>query len=163
MLAGRMRVSSTTSSPPDSGADTLVVGVFDGETVAHDVEGGALQRLIDSGEARTAYRHVSVGHAAGRRWLLVGLGPRSAFDAERARVAAAVALLDERQRELVALRYGADLTAKQIAGFLGVNTNAVEVALHRALARLRTIMSADAAVPAERAASAVRDRLSQPT
>jgi leucyl aminopeptidase len=92
MLAGRMRVSSTTSSPTDTGADTLVVGVFDGETVAHDVEGGALQRLIDSGEARTAFRHLAVGHAAHRRWLLVGLGPRSAFDAERARIAAAVAL-----------------------------------------------------------------------
>jgi hypothetical protein len=37
MLAGRMRVSSTTSSPSDTGADTLAIGVFDGETVAHDV------------------------------------------------------------------------------------------------------------------------------
>src|ERR671922_249357 len=92
MLAGRMRVSSTTSSPPDTDADTLVVGVFDGETVAHDVDGGALQRLIDSGEARTAFRHVAVAHAAERRWLLAGLGPRSAFDGERARIAAAVAL-----------------------------------------------------------------------
>src|SRR5919201_582878 len=92
MLARRMRVSSTTSSPADSGADTLVVGVFDGETVAHDVDGGALQRLIDSGEARTAFRHVAVAHAAERRWLLAGLGPRDAFDAERARVAAAVVL-----------------------------------------------------------------------
>jgi leucyl aminopeptidase len=90
MLAGRMRVSSTTSSPADTGADTLVVGVFDGEAVAHDVEGGALQRLIDAGEARTAFRHLAVTHAAGHRWLLVGLGPRSAFDAERARIAAAV-------------------------------------------------------------------------
>jgi leucyl aminopeptidase len=92
MLARRMRVSSTTSSPADSGADTLVVGVFDGETVAHDVKGGALQRLIDSGEARTVFRHVAVAHAAERRWLLAGLGPRSAFDAERARIAAAVVL-----------------------------------------------------------------------
>src|SRR5919108_4569943 len=92
MLAGRMRVSSTTSSPPDTDADTLVVGVFDGETVAHDVDGGALQRLIDSGEARTAFRHVAVAHAAERRWLLAGLGPRSAFDGERARIAAAVVL-----------------------------------------------------------------------
>src|SRR5919198_2805119 len=92
MLAGRMRVSSTTSSPVETGADTLVVGVFDGETVAHDVEDGALQRLIDSGEARTAFRHLAVLHAAGRRWLLVGLGPRSAFDPERARIAAAVVL-----------------------------------------------------------------------
>jgi leucyl aminopeptidase len=92
MLARRMRVSSTTTSPADSGADTLVVGVFDGETVAHDVDGGALQRLIDAGEARTAFRHVAVAHAADRRWLLAGLGPRDAFDAERARIAAAVVL-----------------------------------------------------------------------
>jgi leucyl aminopeptidase len=92
MLAGRMRVSSTTSSLVDTGADTLVVGVFDGETVAHDVEDRALQRLIDAGEARTAFRHLAVAHAAGRRWLLVGLGPRSAFDPERARIASAVVL-----------------------------------------------------------------------
>jgi RNA polymerase sigma factor (sigma-70 family) len=49
----------------------------------------------------------------------------------------AVARLDERERELIALRYGADLTARQIAAMLGMRKNAVEVALHRALARLR--------------------------
>src|ERR687890_173146 len=59
-----MRVSATTTSPPESGADTLAIGVFDGETVAHDVKGEALQRLIDAGEARTAFRHVAVAHAA---------------------------------------------------------------------------------------------------
>jgi RNA polymerase sigma-70 factor (ECF subfamily) len=48
-----------------------------------------------------------------------------------------VAKLDERDRELLALRYGADLTARQIAELLELKTNAVEVALHRALARLR--------------------------
>src|SRR5437764_13629976 len=41
------------------------------------------------------------------------------------------------ERELLALRYGADLTAGQIAELLEMRTNAVEVALHRALARLR--------------------------
>lgn len=49
----------------------------------------------------------------------------------------AVASLGERDRELVALRYGADLSARRIAAVLGTTTNAVEVALHRALARLR--------------------------
>jgi RNA polymerase sigma factor (sigma-70 family) len=49
----------------------------------------------------------------------------------------AVARLDERERELIALRYGADLTARQIAAMFGMRKNAVEVALHRALARLR--------------------------
>ncbi len=54
----------------------------------------------------------------------------------------AVARLDERDRELVALRYGADLTARQIAELLELRTNAVEVALHRALARLRAALEA---------------------
>jgi RNA polymerase sigma factor (sigma-70 family) len=49
----------------------------------------------------------------------------------------AVARLDERERELIALRYGADLTARQMGAVLGMRKNAVEVALHRALARLR--------------------------
>jgi len=50
----------------------------------------------------------------------------------------AVRSLDERDQELIALRYGADLTARQIAEVLGQRTNSVEVALHRALVRLRT-------------------------
>jgi RNA polymerase sigma-70 factor, ECF subfamily len=58
----------------------------------------------------------------------------------RLTVTRAVATLDERDRELVALRYGADLTARQIAELLGARTNAIEVALHRALGRLRTVM-----------------------
>jgi len=45
--------------------------------------------------------------------------------------------LSEQDRELVALRYGADLTAKQIAELLEARTNTIEVALHRALERLR--------------------------
>jgi RNA polymerase sigma-70 factor, ECF subfamily len=55
----------------------------------------------------------------------------------RLTVARAVSVLDERDRELIALRYGADLTARQIADLLGARTNAIEVALHRALGRLR--------------------------
>jgi RNA polymerase sigma-70 factor, ECF subfamily len=52
-------------------------------------------------------------------------------------LAQALAQLDDRERELVALRYGADLTARQIGELLELRTNAVEVALHRALGRLR--------------------------
>lgn len=60
----------------------------------------------------------------------------------------AVGQLGERDRELLALRYGADLSARQIAQQLGMATNGVEVALHRALARLRPLLEApaDAAV-----------------
>jgi RNA polymerase sigma factor (sigma-70 family) len=56
---------------------------------------------------------------------------------QRLTLAAAVEGLDERSRDLVALRYGADLSARQIGEILGLKTNAVEVALHRTLARLR--------------------------
>lgn len=52
-------------------------------------------------------------------------------------LAAAVATLDEREREIIALRFGADLTAKEIARVLELRVNTVEVALHRSLARLR--------------------------
>src|SRR4051812_15485377 len=53
---------------------------------------------------------------------------------------AAVATLDPRSQELVALRYGADLTARQIAELLGERTNTIEVTLHRALGKLRTAL-----------------------
>jgi RNA polymerase sigma-70 factor (ECF subfamily) len=56
----------------------------------------------------------------------------------RLAVAAALERLDDRGRELIAMRYGADLSARQIGEVLNMKTNAVEVALHRALARLRT-------------------------
>jgi RNA polymerase sigma-70 factor, ECF subfamily len=62
-------------------------------------------------------------------------------------LSAALASLDEREQELIALRYGADLTARRIAQIMGVRTNTVEVALHRALVRLRERL--DAADPAK--------------
>ncbi len=58
----------------------------------------------------------------------------------------AVARLDERERELIALRYGADLTARQIGVVLGMRKNAVEVALHRALARLRAELDGEPSI-----------------
>ena len=55
----------------------------------------------------------------------------------RLAIGSAVARLAPLERELIALRYGADLTARQIGDVLEMKTNAVEVALHRALSRLR--------------------------
>jgi RNA polymerase sigma-70 factor, ECF subfamily len=63
----------------------------------------------------------------------------------RVSVVAAVAELDERDRELIALRYGADLSARQIAQRLELSTNAVDVALHRARMRLRAELEGRAA------------------
>src|SRR5579875_2742851 len=88
-----MRVHATT-------ADTVVVGVFEGERVEQDFGGGTLQSLLDRGEARATFKHLALAHEDSRRVLLVGLGPRAEFDPERARAAAAVA--HARARELAA-------------------------------------------------------------
>jgi leucyl aminopeptidase len=93
-----MRIAATTDGPLATSADTVAVGVFDGEDVAHDVADRTLQRLLERGEARRAFRHLAVAHAEERRWIVVGLGVRAAFDAERARIAAAC--VRARAREL---------------------------------------------------------------
>src|SRR5829696_2868094 len=84
-----MRITATTEAPAQTGADTVAVGVFEGEGVPHDLDGAPLGALLEAGEAKAKHRHVAVAHADGRRWVLVGLGTREAFDAERARIAAA--------------------------------------------------------------------------
>jgi leucyl aminopeptidase len=93
-----VRTSATTAAPVDTGADTVALGVFDGKRIPHDLPGGPLQALLDSGEARTAPRALAHTHAAGKRWIVVGLGDRDAFEPEDARIAAGVVL--DRAREL---------------------------------------------------------------
>jgi leucyl aminopeptidase len=93
-----MHASATTDAPAATKADTIAVGVFDDEGIAHDLEGAPLGALIARGEARTAFKHLALHHADGRRWLVVGLGARDRFDPERARLAAAA--VHGRAREL---------------------------------------------------------------
>jgi RNA polymerase sigma-70 factor (ECF subfamily) len=69
---------------------------------------------------------------------------------ERVTLATVLARLDERAQDLLALRYGADLTAKQIGQILDLKPNAVEVALHRAIAKLRSELDEDGAEREER-------------
>ena len=78
----RMRVTATTDAPPATDADTIVVGVFEDEGIAHD-HGGVLQALVDSGEAKRGLRKLAVTHAEGRRYIVAGLGGRSDFDPEQ--------------------------------------------------------------------------------
>lgn len=59
---------------------------------------------------------------------------------ERLTLAAALSQLTDKDRELLAMRYGADMKAAQIAQVLEQSTNSVEVALHRALRRLRDVL-----------------------
>jgi RNA polymerase sigma-70 factor (ECF subfamily) len=74
----------------------------------------------------------------------------------RLTLAAALARLSKRDQELIALRYGADLTAAQIGEVLAMQTNAVEVALHRALSRLRAVLQAAEVQTASRLSDAGR-------
>jgi leucyl aminopeptidase len=86
-----VNVEATTQGPLDTDSDTIVVGVFEQEEIAHDVPSGALTALLRSGEARTELGRVALTHAEDRRFILVGLGSRTEFRPERARVAAAKA------------------------------------------------------------------------
>ncbi|HEY4280713.1 MAG TPA: leucyl aminopeptidase [Conexibacter sp.] len=92
-----MNIEATTQAPLETAADTIALGVFDGEDIAHDVADGTLQKLLDAGEARRAFKHLAVVHAQERRWIVVGLGDRARFDAERARIVAAAVLARARE------------------------------------------------------------------
>jgi leucyl aminopeptidase len=90
-------VSARLGGPRETAADTRVVGLFEGESLPE----GPLRALSDSGEASGKLRKLAVAHEDGpRRVIVAGLGKRDEFDAERARVAAAVAA--GRARELSA-------------------------------------------------------------
>ena len=99
-----MNVSWTADPPEAAEADTVVLGLFEGEDPREGIpveRGGTpeqVDELLSSGEARSSFKALALTHAQGKRWLTVGLGPRKDFTPERARVAAAVAR--ERAREL---------------------------------------------------------------
>jgi len=93
-----VQVEATTARPLATGADTISVGLFEGENIRDDAAGGALQALVASGEARAELGRVAVAHADQRRYLVVGLGQRDRFGAEEARVAGAAT--DKRAADL---------------------------------------------------------------
>jgi leucyl aminopeptidase len=83
-----MNISATTQPGASTDADTVAVGIFDGEEVPGELPDAAAQ-LIAAGEARGTPKALAVAHADGRRWLLVGLGKRKDLTPESARAAAA--------------------------------------------------------------------------
>jgi RNA polymerase sigma factor (sigma-70 family) len=124
----------------------------DAEDVTNDVFERALR--YRSSYDRTRSEPVSWLVGIARRCIAESVGDRHAIPSamvdekvdpddleeqtvRRLRIRAAVAELQPRERELVALRYGADLTAARIGDVLGLEPNTVEVALHRTLRRLR--------------------------
>jgi leucyl aminopeptidase len=94
-----MQVSVSAQPAGESDADTVAIGVFEGEEAAPGAP-AELSALLASGEARRSFKKLALAHADGKRWLLIGLGSRADFSAERARVAAAAAC--QRAREISA-------------------------------------------------------------
>lgn len=66
-------------------------------------------------------------------------GPEEIFDGS-AELLIALAQLGEREREVVALRYGGDLTGPEIAAILGLSLANVQQICSRALRRLRGLL-----------------------
>ncbi len=85
-----MQITATAQAAAATDADTIAVGIFDDDGPPPGSP-AQLGELLDSGEARRAFKSLALTHAVGKRWLLVGLGARADFTAERARVAAALA------------------------------------------------------------------------
>ncbi len=83
-----VNISATTQPGASTDADTIAVGIFEGEDAPSGLPGAAAQ-LIAAGEARATPKALALAHADGKRWLLVGLGKRKDFTPERARAAAA--------------------------------------------------------------------------
>jgi leucyl aminopeptidase len=92
-----MQISAMTQPARTIDADTIAVGIFAGETPS-SASPSQLGELIATGEARSSLKSLALTHAEGKRWLLVGLGDRAEFTAERARVAAVA--VNERAHEL---------------------------------------------------------------
>ncbi len=92
-----VNVSWSTLPPGETDADTVALGVFEGE----EAPAGAppeVAELLAGGEAKRSRKALALTHAENKRWLVVGLGKRDDFTPEGARVAAAV--VRDRAKEL---------------------------------------------------------------
>src|ERR1700691_1837687 len=92
-----MQISAIAQSGSTSDADTIAIGIFDGDGAPPQAP-AQVGELLASGEARSSFKSLALTHADGRRWLVVGLGAQDELSAERARVVASVA--SRRAREI---------------------------------------------------------------
>ena len=101
---------------------------------------GVARNLLLKGASRRRSRHALVERLAGE---LRGAQPPKASvnDHRSAALAAALASLPERDREIMLLTAWEGLTPKQIAAVMGTSVNIVRVRLHRARTRLKRDLS----------------------
>jgi RNA polymerase sigma-70 factor, ECF subfamily len=138
--------------------------------VAYHVGGGAEAEDIvsDVFERAVRYRSSYDSRRGDPLSWLVGIARRCVNDAQRARrntlprvdeeptdannlesstidrlvLVDAIASLDTRDRELIALRYGAGMSTRQMEALLSMRRNTIDVALHRARAKLKEHLDA---------------------
>lgn len=77
----------------------------------------------------------------------------------RVSLASAVAALSSSDRDLLALRYGADLSTREIARLLEMRAGSVDVALSRARARLKELLESEHTSGPPSAAKVADERL----
>ena len=122
--------------------------------------GLGVEDVLDAMEAATAYATVSLdaprpGDDGERETYAEAMGERDTgyeLVEDAATVLPALDVLPERERLIVHLRFAEDLTQSEIAERIGVSQMHVSRLLRRALARVRTVASAE-----RRGASADRD------
>ena len=111
---------------------------------SYDASVGTEQAWLLGIARRVVGEQLEARRAAGRIPELAAIADfdEAAAAVERVALREALAALAQDERDLLALRYGADLAVKDVALILGERTNAVEVALHRVVAKLRAQLSA---------------------
>jgi RNA polymerase sigma factor (sigma-70 family) len=100
---------------------------------------GIARRVVDDHLARSSRLSLEDANTQ-----VAADGEMATATIERLTLRSALSSLTASERDLLALRYGADLTARDIARIVGARTNAVEVALHRTLAKVRQAIEANA-------------------
>jgi leucyl aminopeptidase len=113
-----LSVRARQGAPEETDGDTRVVGLFEDEELP-----APLAEAFAPGEARGPLKKVAVGHedagdAGVRRVIVVGLGKRAEFDAERARVAAAVVAGRASEIGSTSLSWGLPIDDDTVAGGL---------------------------------------------
>ena len=95
-----MKVEVRQSEALQAGTDLVAVGLCDGESLP-----AAVAELAGAGDAKGGFKKKLLLHAADARLLVLGLGKREELDAERLRVAAAIAAQEAARLEARSLAW----------------------------------------------------------
>jgi RNA polymerase sigma-70 factor (ECF subfamily) len=96
-----------------------------------------IARNVAIDHLRSRQRHQPLDHAAAVPSSAATPEQQAVQQSEAGRLAALLATLPPRQRELIALKYGADMTNRAIARATGLSESNVGTILHRAVETLR--------------------------